>query len=174
MLRSKFIYTYYYINWQLIRLLRIDVFQWRKELSGIRESNPPLRLGKPVHYRYANSAMEPIPGLEPGTYALRMRCSTNWAISAVLQMQRYCKKNKQPNFTSFLCSIFYCGWSNNKKIIQCSLQRSPIDNQGEMICTWWLYGANYQKLIYIKEELMLYEKWAETAPTITCRSCPAH
>ena len=26
--------------------------------------------------------MEPIPGLEPGTYALRMRCSTNWAISA--------------------------------------------------------------------------------------------
>ena len=24
--------------------------------SGIRESNPPFRLGKPAHYRYANSA----------------------------------------------------------------------------------------------------------------------
>ena len=55
------------------------------KLSGIRESNPPPRLGKPVHYRCANSAllimrtnnMEPIPGLEPGTHALRMRCSTN-------------------------------------------------------------------------------------------------
>ena len=55
-------------------------------MSGIRESNPPPRLGKPVHYRCANSAklsyskkmpLEPIPGLEPGTYALRMRCSTN-------------------------------------------------------------------------------------------------
>ncbi len=56
--------------------------------SGIRESNPPPRLGKPVHYRCANSAgksmggshhtlLEPIPGLEPGTHALRMRCSTN-------------------------------------------------------------------------------------------------
>ena len=27
--------------------------------------------------------LEPIPGLEPGTHALRMRCSTNWAISAI-------------------------------------------------------------------------------------------
>ena len=48
-----------------------------KSVSGIRESNPPFKLGKLAHYRCANSAMEPIPGLEPGTYALRMRCSTN-------------------------------------------------------------------------------------------------
>ena len=26
-------------------------------LSGIRESNPPPRLGKPMHYRCANSAI---------------------------------------------------------------------------------------------------------------------
>ena len=26
------------------------------KVSGIRESNPPPRLGKPVHYRCANSA----------------------------------------------------------------------------------------------------------------------
>ena len=55
-------------------------------MSGIRESNPPPRLGKPVHYRCANSAFllyEPIRGLEPRTHALRMRCSTNWAISAI-------------------------------------------------------------------------------------------
>ena len=52
--------------------------------SGIRESNPPPRLGKPMHYRCANSAgekkcvkTEPMAGLEPATYALRMRCSTN-------------------------------------------------------------------------------------------------
>jgi hypothetical protein len=27
-----------------------------KKKSGIRESNPPFRLGKPAHYRCANSA----------------------------------------------------------------------------------------------------------------------
>lgn len=55
-------------------------------LSEIRESNPPHRLGKPVHYRCANLAKEntnsfhkkePRAGLEPATHALRMRCSTN-------------------------------------------------------------------------------------------------
>ena len=54
--------------------------------SEIRESNPPHRLGKPVHYRCANLAKEntnafhkkePRAGLEPATHALRMRCSTN-------------------------------------------------------------------------------------------------
>ena len=83
------------------KLILSDFLSIRNEteigkVSGIRESNPPPRLGKPVHYRCANSACmyfnnfvimnfafvaslfkEPIPGLEPGTYALRMRCSTN-------------------------------------------------------------------------------------------------
>ena len=82
----------------LIRTFLVALVKWKriKGMSGIRESNPPPRLGKPVHYRCANSACmyfnnfvimnfafvaslfkEPIPGLEPGTYALRMRCSTN-------------------------------------------------------------------------------------------------
>ena len=30
---------------------------------------------------------EPKPGLEPGTYSLRMNCSTNWAISAGLRLE---------------------------------------------------------------------------------------
>ena len=42
----------------LIVILFSNVEVW----SGIRESNPPPRLGKPVHYRCANPAM---------------RCSTN-------------------------------------------------------------------------------------------------
>ena len=31
---------------------------------------------------------EPRAGLEPATYALRMRCSTNWAISALVFVHR--------------------------------------------------------------------------------------
>ena len=96
-------------------------------MSGIRESNPPPRLGKPVHYRCANSACmyfnnfvimnfafvaslfkEPIPGLEPGTYALRMRCSTNWAISAKSECKDTYKKGKIKIFAD----IFACKLSN--------------------------------------------------------------
>ena len=56
-------------------------------LSGKRGSNPwpqaweacalPTEL-----LPQCDNDIEPIPGLEPGTHALRMRCSTNWAISA--------------------------------------------------------------------------------------------
>ena len=34
-------------------------------------------LGSPCTTDVLIPQMEPIPGLEPGTYALRMRCSTN-------------------------------------------------------------------------------------------------
>ena len=61
-------------------------------VNGTRTRDP--RLGKPMLYQlsYYRNGMktkwfesvldsvirkEPIPGLEPGTYALRMRCSTN-------------------------------------------------------------------------------------------------
>ena len=60
-------------------------------VNGTRTRDP--RLGKPMLYQlsyYRNVTKmvdkkdiiafqeeEPIPGLEPGTYALRMRCSTN-------------------------------------------------------------------------------------------------
>ena len=36
-------------------------------LSGIRESNPPPRLGKPVHYRCANPARKIFLGATSGT-----------------------------------------------------------------------------------------------------------
>ena len=57
-------------------------------VNGARTRDP--QLGKLVlyqlsYYRDIQSLLkevEPIPGLEPGTHALRMRCSTNWAISA--------------------------------------------------------------------------------------------
>ena len=61
---------------------------------------------------------EPIAGLEPATHALRMRCSTNWAISAVFQrsllrcifqmrVQRYEKKRKVKSEKWKICFCFY-------------------------------------------------------------------
>ena len=54
----------------------------RRAASGTRTRDP--QLGKLVLYQlsycrdvYLHKKMEPIPGLEPGTHALRMRCSTN-------------------------------------------------------------------------------------------------
>ena len=49
-------------------------------VNGTRTRDP--QLGKLVlyqlsYYRINATTVEPIPGLEPGTYALRMRCSTN-------------------------------------------------------------------------------------------------
>lgn len=35
------------------------------------------QLGKLVLYQLSYYRKEPIPGLEPGTYSLRMNCSTN-------------------------------------------------------------------------------------------------
>ena len=56
-----------------------------RAINGARTRDP--QLGKLVLYQLSyyrkverikeKAIMEPIPGLEPGTHALRMRCSTN-------------------------------------------------------------------------------------------------
>ena len=51
--------------------------------------------------------MEPIPGLEPGTYSLRMNCSTNWAISAFQRTQRLPSINANAKVIYFLWSSKY-------------------------------------------------------------------
>ena len=75
------------------------LFTWA--VNGAWTRDP--QLGKLVLYQLSyyrkverikeKAIMEPIPGLEPGTHALRMRCSTNWAISAfpicLMRLQRY-------------------------------------------------------------------------------------
>ena len=40
---------------------------------------------------------EPKPGLEPGTYSLRMNCSTNWAISAIYDYD-FIKSNNRSSY----------------------------------------------------------------------------
>ena len=80
------------------------LFFWA--VSGTRTRDP--RLGKPMLYQLSYYrrclfdvfSCEPIAGLEPATYSLRMNCSTNWAISATLllnRVQRYKEKWKMKN-----------------------------------------------------------------------------
>ena len=44
---------------------------------GYWESNPALSLGKATYWPLYDTRMEPISGVEPLTYALRKRRSTN-------------------------------------------------------------------------------------------------
>ena len=67
-------------------------------VSGIRESNPPPRLGKPVHYRCANSANGADTRTRTGD--LRITNALLYQLSHIggIALQSYIKKNKQPNF----------------------------------------------------------------------------
>ena len=121
-------------------------------MSGIRESNPPPRLGKPVHYRCANSANGADTRTRTGD--LRITNALLYQLSHIggIALQSYIKKNKQPNFCFMFLFLLLLQCIYNLVIRKVNYNVSFI-NKDFTLTELVLYNLLFYVLCVLRSEL---------------------